>query len=149
MQKLGEKMSNKKEIMELFKDLSDEQTIIDTLYEFCISYNTLSLSEEKAKKWLKRYGVVFYYQHQEIKNIFKKLLFYAKIKGIKIPFSLDINDCTEEDVINRMLENAALIGSKFEDSNVKENLDLINSFYDGIIKEYQKRNEQISENKIR
>ena len=132
-------MINEEELIELFKSLHDEE-IIEEIYELSMLCNTINISEEIAKKWLKRYGIQFHYQHQKTKEYYKKLLAYARIINLEIPFDLDINDFSSDEVINRMLENASLTISKLEEENDTESIEIINSFYDSIIAEYKKSN---------
>lgn len=127
---------NKDELMEMFQHLSYEE-LMDLIYEVNMNCNIISASEKEAKIWLSRYGLKFYYQHEEIKEYLRKIMLYANISLLKIPFDTSFADYEASDVINRMLENEAYIIARFEKENDINGINIVSDVYEKVISEYQ------------
>ena len=127
---------NKDELMEKFQHLSYDD-LMDLIYEVNMNCNTINASEKEAKIWLSKYGLKFYYQHEEMKEYLRKLKVFAKISLLEIPFDTSITDYDSSDVIDRMLENETYIIARFEKENDTNGIKIVSDLYEKVISEYQ------------
>lgn len=96
-------------ILDLYKDISNEE-LKENLSEYFIpQYNLLLKTESIARFILASYGQIFVYQHSDFKKAYSDMITCAGLRKVKVHYEYGNVEVSMEAIIVRILENKAAV----------------------------------------